>query len=105
MSVQTRIVGLSLAIALFSGTAMADPVIQKANPSLPNGGVYSIMKCAPGFAANPATATNDVGYYGGHTYTCTGPVIFCMSTYVLISPVTIQGGHMVYTCKQPEKVH
>ena len=106
MSIQTKVFGFSIAIALAAGAAMADPVITtKANPMLPNGAVLSVAQCAPGFTANPATADNVDTHSGGKVYTRTGPVVHCMSIYTVVSPVTVEGGRMVYTCRQPEHIY
>jgi uncharacterized protein YbjT (DUF2867 family) len=105
MSIQTRVFGFSIAIALAAGVAMAGPVITKANPALSTGAVIGLAKCAPGFTANPATADNVDTHHGGKTYTCTGPAVYCMLIYTVVSPVTIEGGHMVYTCRQPEHIY
>ena len=102
MSVQMKIAGLSLAVAFFSAAAMAGPVITP----IPNHGVIiPLAKCAPGFTANPATADNVDTHSGGKTYTCTGPARYCMPIYTVVSPVTIEGGRMVYTCRQPEHIY
>jgi len=103
MSVQTSIVGISLAAAFFAGTAMANPVISTPVPN--HGTIIPLAKCAPGFTANPATADNVDTHSGGKTYTCTGPARYCMSIYTNVSPVTIEGGRMVYTCRQPEHIY
>ena len=103
MSVQTRIVGISLAAAFFAGTAMANPITTTTVPV--NRVIIPMAKCAPGFTANPATADNVDTHSGGKTYTCTGPARYCMSIYTVVSPVTIEGGRMVYTCRQPEHIY
>ena len=105
MSIQTKVFGFSIAIAFAAGAAMANPVITTAKPVLSNAGIVPLAKCAPGFTANPATADNVDTHSGGKTYTCTGPAVYCMPIYTVVSPVTVQGGHMVYTCRQPEHIY
>jgi hypothetical protein len=103
MSVQMKIAGLSLAVAFFSAAAMASPVISTPIPN--HSYTLPLAKCAPGFTANPANADNVDTHSGGKSYTCTGPVRYCMPIYTIVSPVTIVGGHMVYTCRQPEHIY
>jgi hypothetical protein len=107
MSIQTKVFGFSIAIALAASAAMADPVVVKPNTGalVQNAGAIALAKCAPGFTANPANADNVDTHSGGKVYTCTGPAPVCMSIYTMVSPVTVVGGHMVYTCRQPEHIY
>jgi hypothetical protein len=105
MSIQTRVFAFSIAIAFAGGAAMADPVITTVKPMLPSVSAMPMAKCAPGFTANPANADNVDTHAGGKTYTCTGPAVYCMPIYTIVSPVTVQGGRMVYTCRQPEHIY
>jgi hypothetical protein len=76
--------------------------------------------CAAGFTAKPSTIQGSNPY--DQSYTCTGPTIVCSAHFapeasvagtipaapgqllgqpIYGSPVTMQGGRMVYTCVEP----
>ncbi|MDE2135095.1 MAG: hypothetical protein KGJ49_10915 [Alphaproteobacteria bacterium] len=121
--IRKRIVGACMAVALVSGSAMAN---QFSNSTVMNhpypypGPLSNVAQCPVGFTAMPATIDPKNPY--GQSYTCTGPAAVCSPGFKLVpsvagtipggpgqfgttiygSPVTLKNGRMVYTCSEPQ---
>jgi hypothetical protein len=113
---------LAMAVALVGGSAALanQPMgVDHSQVAIPHGDPNAAA-CAAGFTANPSTIQGSNPY--SQSYTCTGPAIVCSYHFtaqpsvagtipgqgqsfgqtIYGSPVTIKGGHMVYTCAEPQ---
>jgi hypothetical protein len=106
MIVRKNLVGVCVAFAMVAGSAMAAPVnsaVVNTQVKPPVLGV--VTQCAAGFTASPGVLKN-VNFDSNVVYTCTGPTVVCSPNFAAPnSPVTIQGGRMVYTCFHKVEIH
>jgi len=112
---------VALAAALIGAPALAKEPMQVYQGPIEIGhGNPNAAACAAGFTASPSTIQGSNPY--DQSYTCTGPTIVCSAHFspedsvagtipaapgqllgqtIYGSPITMKGGHMVYTCVEP----